>query len=63
MFLELNSDALLKVFDCSLFKYVVEMWKLSQVKISAEINLKKKKKRYRNCWDFFINILKFKFLF
>lgn len=44
MFLELNSDALLKVFDCSLFKYVVEMWKLSQVKISAEINLKKKKK-------------------
>lgn len=53
MFLELNSDALLKVFDCSLFKYVVEMWKLSQVKISAEINLKKKKKKIQKLLGFF----------
>lgn len=53
MFLELNSDALLKVFDSSLFKYVVEMWKLSQVKISAEINLKKKKKKIQKLLGFF----------
>lgn len=57
MFLELNSDALLKVFDSSLFRYIIE-------KETFTGTLKKKTTTLiQELLRFFINILKFKFLF